>query len=334
MAQHGDIVKRFEKIRADEYQLANHAQLRAWDLAAAEKDLTLPITPLPDAPSIFHQAFAGLGSVYQEAFDALLNPLDGRADILPGGAPNRYAGGFSTGFAGSTSMLFIGRYDGTFKDLSVIAHEGGHAAHRGFLSANGVKPLYANGPSFLFESFAVFNELVLADYFAEHAADPRSKHYYREQWMRIKGLDAFYGAEDALLEQQIYEGVSKGDIRSADDLDKLTLQLDSQFSTFPATTLELRNRWATLSLMYEDPLYNINYVYGGLLALKYYQLYTADREHFLPRYIALLKNGFDAPPAVLLQQHLNINLFDDSLLKDALVLLNHRLDQLEASASN
>jgi oligoendopeptidase F len=242
MAQHGDVVKRFERIRADEYQLSNHAQLRAWDLAAPQKDLTLPITPLTDAPSIFHQAFAGLGSEYQEAFDALLNPLSGRADILPGGAPNRYSGGFSTGFAGSASMLFIGRYDGTFKDLSVIAHEGGHAAHRGFLSANGVKPLYANGPSFLFESFAVFNELVLADYFAEHATDPRWKRYYLQQWMRIKGLDAFYGAQDALLEQQIYEGVSKGDIRTADDLDKLTLQVDSQFSAFPATAPELRNR--------------------------------------------------------------------------------------------
>ena len=334
MAQHGDVVKRFEKIRADEYQLATHAQLRAWDLAAPLKDLPLPITPLTDAPSIFHQAFAGLGIEYQEAFDALLNPLSGRADILPGGAPNRYTGGFSTGFAGSTSMLFIGRYDGTFKDLSVIAHEGGHAAHRGFMSANGVKPLYADGPNFLFESFAAFNELVLADYFAEHAADPRLKRYYLEQWMRIKGLDAFYGAQDALLEQQLYEGVSKGDIRSADDLDKLTLQVDSQFSTFPATTPELRNRWATLSLMYEDPLYNINYIYGGLLALKYYQLYTADREHFLPRYIALLKNGFDAPPAALLQQYLNINLFDESLLKDDLALLDHRLDQLGAGASN
>ena len=147
--------------------------------------------------------------------------------------------------------------------------------------------------------------------------------------MRIKGLDAFYGAQDAVLEQQIYEGVTKGEIRSADDLDSLTLQVDSQFSAFPASTPELRNRWATLSLMYEDPLYNINYVYGGLLALKYYQLYTADREHFLPRYIALLKNGFDAPPAVLLQQYLSIDLFGDSLLKDDLVLLNRRLDQLE-----
>jgi oligoendopeptidase F len=332
MAQHGGVAKRFEKIRADEYQLSNHAQLQPWDLAAPQKDLPLPITPLTDALTIFHQAFAGLGTEYQEAFDALLNPLNGRADILPGGAPNRYTGGFSTGFAGSTSILFIGRYDGTFKDLSVIAHEGGHAAHRAFMSANGVKPIYANGPNFLFESFAAFNELVLADYFAEHAADPRLRRYYLEQWMRIKGLDAFYGAQDALLEQQLYEGVSNGNIRSPDDLDKLTFQMDSQFSTFPATTPELRNRWATTSLMYEDPLYNINYVYGGLLALKYYQLYTADREHFLPRYIALLKNGFDAPPAALLQQFLNINLFDGSLLKDDLVLLNHRLDQLEISS--
>ena len=334
MAQHGDVAKRFEKIRAVEYQLANHSQLQPWDLAAPRKDLPIPITPLTDAPAIFHQAFARLGREYQESFDALLNPLNGRADILPGGTPNRYTGGFSSGFAGSTSLLFIGRYDGTFKDLSVIAHEGGHAAHRAFMSANGVNPIYANGPNFLFESFAAFNELVLADYFAEHSSAPRLRRYYLEQWMRIKGLDAFYGAQDAMLEQQVYEGVSKGGIRSADDLDKLTLQVDSQFSTFPATTSELRNRWATISLMYEDPLYNINYVYGGLLALKYYRLYTADREQFLPHYVALLKNGFDAPPAVLLQQYLSINLFDDSLLKDDLAFLNHRLDQLESDSVN
>ncbi|HET7106747.1 MAG TPA: M3 family metallopeptidase, partial [Candidatus Acidoferrum sp.] len=334
MAQHGDVVKRFEKIRSAEYQLSNHAQLQPWDLAAPPNDFPLPVTPLADTSGIFHQAFAGLGSEYQQAFDALLNPLNGRADILPGGAPDRYSGGFSSGFPGNASLVFIGRYDGTFKDLSVIAHEGGHAVHRAFMSANGVKPLYANGPNFLFESFAAFNELVLADYFAEHAADPRLRRYYLEQWLRIKGLDAFYGAQDALLEQQIYDGVSKNSIRSADDLDKLTLQIDEQFSLFPATTPELRNRWATLSLLYEDPLYNINYVYGGLLALKYYQLYTADRGRFLPSYIALLKNGFDAPPAVLLQQHLNINLFDESLLKDDLALLNHRLAQLDSGSPN
>ena len=99
------------------------------------------------------------------------------------------------GFLGSTPVLFYGRYDGTFKDLSVIAHEGGHATHRQLMMANGVLPSYASGPHFLFESFAEFDELLLADSMAEQARTPELQRYYRERWMSIKGLDAFYGAQ-------------------------------------------------------------------------------------------------------------------------------------------
>ncbi len=201
------------------------------------------------------------------------------------------------------------------------------------MSANGVSPSYAQGPHFLFESFAIFNELVLADFMAGHAATPELKRYYRERWMSIKGLDAFYGAQDALLEQAIYDGVAAGTVRNADDLDSLTLKIDGQFSQFPASTPELRTRWAMVSLMYEDPLYDVNYVYGGLLALKYYDLYTTKREWFVPRYIALLKNGFNQPPAELLKQFLGIDLSGPSLLNDDLVLLSRRLDQLEVNTA-
>jgi oligoendopeptidase F len=82
--------------------------------------------------------------------------------------------------------------------------------------------------------------------------------------------------------------------------------------------------------MYEDPLYDVNYVYGGLLALKYYDLYTTRREWFVPRYIALLKNGFNQPPAELLNQFLGIDLSGPALLSGDLELLSGRLDQLEA----
>jgi oligoendopeptidase F len=70
-------------------------------------------------------------------------------------------------------------------------------------------------------------------------------------------------------------------------------------------------------------------VYGGLLALKYYELYTTRREWFVPRYIALLKNGFDKPPAELLHQFLEIDLSGQGLLDSDLRLLNNRLDQME-----
>lgn len=334
MAQHGDIPKRYEKLRSQDIERGYHQPAHEWDMSAPAPGFTPPITSLSDARSIYHQAFAGLGSEYQAALDALLDPNNGRADILPGGAPNRYGGGFSVGFPGSTSILFFGRYDGTFKDLSVIAHEGGHAVHRQLMTASGVAPSYAEGPHFLFESFAEFNELLLADFMAEHASTPELKRYYRERWMSIKGLDAFYGAQDALLEQAIYDGVAAGTVRNADDLDSLTLKIDGQFSVFPSSMPELRTRWATASLMYEDPLYDVNYVYGGLLALKYYDLYTTRREWFVPRYVALLKNGFNQPPAELLHRFLGIDFSGSSLLNDDLALLNRRLDQLQASDAN
>jgi oligoendopeptidase F len=328
MAQRGEVTRRFEKVRARDFENAYGTPMRAWDVSAPLPGVVPPVTTLADAARILHDAFAGLGPEYQAAFDGLLLGGNGRADILPGGAPDRYQGGFSIGFQGATSILFFGRYDGTFKDLSVIAHEGGHAVHRSLMDSNGVKPLYADGPSFLSESFAAFNELVLAGYLAEQAADPRLRRYYRKEWMSIKGLDAFYGAQDAVLEQDIYDGVSAGRIRGADDLDRVTLAVDGQFSALSAVTPELRARWAAVSLMFEDPLYDVNYVYGGLLALKYYQLYTADREDFVPRYIALLKHGFDMTPAGLLKRFLNVD-FSPSLLLDDLDLLDQRLRQLE-----
>jgi oligoendopeptidase F len=331
VAQHGEVPKRFEKVMSQDFERSYHQPAHAWDLSAPAPGFTPPITSLSDARGLFHEAFAGLGKDYQAAFDALLDPANGRADIMPGGAPNRYTSGFSVGHAGSTSMLFYGRYDGTFKDLSVIAHEGGHAVHRQLMTANAVSPSYAEGPHFLFESFAEFNELVLADFMAEHAATPELQRYYREQWMNIKGLDAFFGARDALLEQVIYDGVTAGKVRNADDLDNLTLKIEGRFSQLPANTPELRADWARMSLMFEDPLYDVNYMYGGLLALKYYQLYSTRREWFVPRYIQLLKNGFNQPPAELLNQFLGIDLSGQALLNDDLELLNHRLDQLEAS---
>jgi oligoendopeptidase F len=332
MAQNGSIPKRYEKIRSQEIEASYHQPAHVWDMSAPPFGLKPPIVPIAEVRRVFNAVFAGLGKEYQTAFDALLDPANGRADILPGGAADRYGGGFSLGLGG-TAVLFYGRYDGTFKDLSVIAHEGGHATHRALMNANRVLPCYQRGPNFLFESFAEFNELLLADYMAEHAETPEGRSYYRERWMNIKGLDAFYGAQDAMLEQGIYDGVSAGTIRNADDLDLLTLKIDDQFSDFPASTPELRNRWAMVALMFEDALYDVNYVYGGLLALKYFQLYSTRKDWFVPRYVGMLKNGFNEPPADLLRRFLGIDLFSLTLLNDDLELLAHRLDQMEATTA-
>jgi oligoendopeptidase F len=85
----------------------------------------------------------------------------------------------------------------------------------------------------------------------------------------------------------------------------------------------------TISLMYEDPFYDVNYVYGALLALNFYALYQNDRERFVPRYIALMRDGFDAPPAVLLKRYLDLDLSDPRLVENALSEIEKKIDLLE-----
>ena len=319
----GTLLKRFENVRATDLRHSLDIKDAApWDMRMP----TARIAPrtLDDARSIYHAVFAQLGPVYQAQFDALLDPANGRTDIALSAVPHRYTGGFSVGSTGVTSILFVGNFGGTYKDMSVIAHEGGHAVHRALMSGHKVRPVYAEAPHYLFESFAIFNELLLADYLAAHAATPAERRYYDEQFLDVKGLDYIRGAQDAALEQAFYDAP----LHKADDLDALTLKIDAQFTQWPQ-----KNRWEAMGLAYEDPLYNVNYLYGGLLALQYYKLWKASPQTFSPAYVALLQNGFDDTPANLLKRFLKIDLNDEAtLVANAQSVAEEKLAALESKA--
>jgi oligoendopeptidase F len=84
-------------------------------------------------------------------------------------------------------------------------------------------------------------------------------------------------------------------------------------------------RWITNRLFYEDPLYDINYVYGALLALKYYELLNQAPVSFAKNYISLLGNSFDATPEVLLKEFLNIDVHDPGLISSAVQILEYKV---------
>jgi len=332
LAGKGGLMKRFERIRADDVHRLHHIEKpEIWDI-----DLPPPSTPrysLDEARTILHTSLGALGTRYRDRFDALLDPRNGRFDVMSGGTqPRTRAGaGFSLGFPGTTAVLFVGAFNGTYKDLSVIAHEGGHATHRDLMNTHGVRPEYASGPSYLFESFAEFNELLLADSLASHARDAELKRYFREQFLAIKGLGFLFGAEDAALEQAVYDGVLDGSLKGPDDLDALALKSDGRFSGWIAQYPELGSRWAALQLAYEDPLYYVNYLYASLLALNYYQRWKEAPDAFARRYVALLENGFDAPPDDLLRRFLGIDIADETKLVDVAVsAVDTELGQLES----
>ena len=90
-----------------------------------------------------------------------------------------------------------------------------------------------------------------------------------------------------------------------------------------------KQKWMAIPLMYEDPFYDVNYVYGAIIALRMYAMYGTDPKAFAPRYVAMMKNGYTALPSALLKRFFDIDL--DDPLDDVVKLLDARVDELRAA---
>ncbi|HEV8149897.1 MAG TPA: hypothetical protein VGP61_06890 [Gemmatimonadales bacterium] len=314
-------------------RLYREFQRAARDLAQEPRPTT-PLTPLRysvgQAAELIQAALAPLGNAeYARELASLLDPASGRVD-LSGGA-NRAGGGGAAGYPGLASTIYLETFGGTYGDVSRLAHEAGHAVENQLVSLHRVPGVYARGAPYLSEAYALFSELVLANSLYEKETNPRRRRGYLGQFLNL-AMELFHGAQDADLEQSIYRAfASSGGRLGADDLDSLTSRVDTAYSIAGETRPEVRARWITARLLYEDPLYLFNYMYSGLLSLKLFERYQHDPAGFGARYVALLSAGYRAAPTAAVRQAFGIDLEDPHLLDEATAFLSARLQEFRTS---
>jgi oligoendopeptidase F len=326
--KHADLYKRYQRLRAEHVQrITGYADVNLWDLSMGRPGFTAPRFRFYEAAQAIREAVMPLGPDFSREMALLLDPANARLDVAP--SINRYPGGFSLGFVGTPSVFFGGVFEGRYNDMRIMAHEATHAVHRQLMSNAQVLPPYASGPNYLFESFAVFSELLLADHLCRRQSDPLRREYFLEQFLEGKGTIMFVAGPEAELEQAIYAQEKQGRIKGAVALDALTRSIYSQYSIWPERHDELKGQWMMIPLMYEDPFYDINYVYAGLLALTYLDRYANSPKEFVPRYVALMKNGFDAPAKELLKSFLAIDIDQPGFVTGAMASVAERMRQLE-----
>ena len=169
-----DLYEDYQRRRVVVARKARHLEdVNVWDAGGSLSGDFQPRFAIDDARKRILEALAPLGGDFRRNMAALLDPNNGRLDIAPG--PHRKSGGFSLGFIGVDSVFFTGGYAGAWDDMRVLTHEATHAVHRQMMSEHGVSPLYANGPHYLFESFAAFSELLLAQHLYAAASDPATE---------------------------------------------------------------------------------------------------------------------------------------------------------------
>ena len=314
-----------------EQVIAEHGAKKfgAGPMFSAEQDLAFASAPAPipleDGSRVILNALAPLGTDYTGRFAQLLDPANGRMD-LAGGAHRAHTG-TSLVVYDAPVALYVGNYDGTLKSLRVIAHEGGHAIHRELMNANGIPVYERDGSHFLFEGFAMVNELLLFDHAAKAAKTPDAREYALERLLVDLSVGLFTSGEETSFERSLYAEANGRPMLDRVRFDAIYRSSIAPYESWPMTDVGTSRGWMRKSLLFEDPLYLVNYLYASLVAVALYDRIETEPE-FAGKYEALLRRGFDADPQTLLAS-VGIRLDDPVLVARATQLFAFKIEELE-----
>jgi oligoendopeptidase F len=329
LAAAADVNKRIEHAMSAHRRVVFHLDtIHVWDQWLLEPGVPLPRFTIADASRLVLEATRPLGPAYARELALLLDPANGRLDVAPGSF-RASRQGFSAGLVGFPSMFYQGAFGGYLEDVVTLAHESGHAVQNMLMTANRVLPRYAFGPGYFTESFAGLSELLLLEHLYRTAADKPHRLVYLQRLI-TQASEVFRTGWESVLEQQLFDSAAAERSVGADGIETMTQATASRFSTWFGPGSERKLAWLQPTQYFTRPLYRLNYVYAKLLALRYLDLLHRDPAEFSARYGALLRNGYDAPPDVLLARFVDISLSDPELIEGASGVLETFLKELNA----
>ena len=194
------------------------------------------------------------------------------------------------------------------------------------MNAGGIPVFERTGPHYLFEGFAIFNELLVIDYAARIAKTPVERAYALERLLWKLSVELFVSAEETTFERNLYMAASGHALLDRGGIDTIYRDSISPYEYWPIAEIGGSREWMGKKLLFEDPLYYVNYLYAAVVAVALYDRVHTDRD-FASKYEALLRRGFDAEPETLLAS-LNIRLEDPGLVKAASRLIRSKTEEL------
>ncbi len=164
-----------------------------------------PHFPVADAERITLAALAPLGPDYVAM---LRSGFTSRwMNALP--HPGKATGGYMNGSAYDVHPYILINYNDDYDSLSTLAHEWGHAMHT--LLANAAQPYEkSNYSTFIAESAAISNEMLLNDYMVSHARTRAEKLYYLGAGLESIRTTFFRQVMFAEFELAIHQEIEQG----------------------------------------------------------------------------------------------------------------------------
>lgn len=237
-------------------------------------------------------------------------------------------GAFCMGVPAVKESRVLANYDGSFNQVSTLAHELGHAFHNYCAYKAGKTELQQNTPMTLAETASIMCETIVTEAALATTKDPQEKLAVLEAQIENAGQVIVDIYSRFLFEKEVMERREKSEL-SADDFCEIMER--AQKATYGDGLDEryLQKFMWTWKPHYYSPgfaFYNFPYAFGLLFATGLYAIYKKRGADFVPDYMNLLASTGEAPAAKLAKRF-GIDITTKKFWQDSLAIIGKQIDR-------
>jgi pepF/M3 family oligoendopeptidase len=319
-----DSLPSFRRYFRHKASLLGKEALPWWDLMApvgrAERRFTFS-----EARELLLEQFAAFSprfhAMAQRAFDNHwidAEPRDGKQ-----------SGAFCMGIPDLEESRVLCNFDGSFDQVSTLAHELGHAYHNNCYI--GTTRLQRGTPMTLAETASITAETLVTDAVLAQAAGPQERLAILETFLIGASQVVVDIYSRFLFEREVFERRARAEL-SADDF--CTLMVNAQRAAY-GDGLDPRHlhpyMWTWKPHYYRPGLsfYNFPYTFGLLFGLGLYAIYQERGPSFVPEYEDLLRSSGSATAADLAARF-SIDIRKKAFWESSLRIIEARIEQYRA----
>jgi len=291
-----------------------------WDLFAPTGEAEMKFT-WPEASNYIVEQF---GTFTPELADFARNAFDNHW-IDGGPRDGKRGGAFCMGIPGVEESRILANFDGSFEQMTTLAHELGHGFHNS--CQKGLPMMRRGAPMTIAETASIFCETIVFKAALNQATPEQQLGILESQLIGATQVIVDIYSR-FLFESEVIKRREKADL-SADEL--CEIMIDAQKQTY-SDGLDNEHLHPYMWLLkphyyyHGGDFYNYPYAFGLLFGLGMYAIYQKEGDDFIPRYKDLLKSTGEGKVADLAARF-GINVKTRDFWDNSLKLYEEQVDK-------
>jgi len=275
-----------------------------------------------EAKSLVINALKPLGEDYIE----ILNKAFDERWIDIYNNKGKRGGAYSSGFYDTNPFVLL-NYEGTYHDVSTLAHELGHSMHT-YYSCHNNPYQQSNYKIFVAEVASTVNELLLAKYMLKNSKEKEEKLFILNQLLELYKSTIYRQTMFAEFEQLMHKKVENDEVLTYENISNEYYKLNQKYfgDTLVLDDL-IKYEWERIPHFYYN-FYVYKYAIGLSCATKIVDDILNNKENAVENYKNFLKSGgSDYPANELLLA--NVDVKKKETIESALNMFDSLIDEFE-----